>query len=298
VPGPLDVSGIAQKAVSGEVQPQAWPLPVSYACIQDIGLSPVAWTGNKFSFAALTPGVFTATCQGTNAAGTGPEFQIRFTATVSDPGEDTGNAAVTTVVHANLAGQDATVTTSGPASGAIQVGDRLTNDIQAPAGWAWHYQWYRTVKTVKNKKAATAWKAIRRATGSYYKPTVADAGKKIRARITFTQGPTQVVVWTKARSVAKVGATVKLTGVWKNGKPAVKVKITAKKGLKNPTGTIAVRVNGTRTVVKLRSTHKGVVTVPLRKVTLGTATRIKASYSGPAATAKRVATATVTFTGR
>jgi hypothetical protein len=207
---------------------------------------------------------------------------------------------VLTLDQVTLGGRMATVATVGPASGILEVGSTLEGSAQIPAGWTAAWRWHRSAKTkaTRTQPAKAVWKPIKGATHSAYTPGPADAGKRVRARVVLTDGVTTVVAWTKARRVAKVGASLKLAVTWRAGKPAVKVTVIPRKGVKNPTGTVIVRVAGTRTAVKLRAKNRGAIVVPLKALKPGQTAKVKVSYSGSAATLKRAATAKVSYQRR
>lgn len=199
------------------------------------------------------------------SADAGKNLAVRVTA--SKPGLPDGVATSATV----KAGKALTSTPTPKLTGTAKVGKTLKAKAGSwkPAKVALKYQWLRDGKPIS------------KATKASYKLVKADAGRKLTVQVTGSKsGYASVVKTSKAKSVAKVKASVKLSVPAKvaRGKQATaKVTVTAPVG--NPTGTVKVTVNGRTVTAKLTAAGKGKVSVKLPAINKKGSYKVKASFT-------------------
>jgi hypothetical protein len=143
-----------------------------------------------------------------------------------------------------------------------------------PAGWTATYQWLSNGKVIPG------------ATGTTYKPTSQDAGKRIQVRITFTRpGAKDSVTTTKSVTVAKIVPTVKLKRL-NSGKLRIAVKAS---GISKPTGKVRVKFGKITKTYRLKAKAKGKLTVIVPKKVKPGKIKVKAIYTGNTQIAKKTA---------
>ncbi|MGC3953200.1 MAG: hypothetical protein QM804_02920 [Propionicimonas sp.] len=232
---------------------------------------PGSWSvaGLTFRYQWLRNGVAIAGATKTSyvvaSADAGKSLQVRVTA--SKPGLLDGTATSAAV----KAGKALTKTPTPTISGTAKVGKTLKAKAGSwkPSKVTLAYQWLRDGQP------------IAKATKSSYKLTKADAGRKISVRVTGSKsGYVSVAKTSKAKSVAKVKATVKLSVPSKvaKGKQAT-AKLTVSGAVANPTGKVTVTVNGKKVTGVLTAAGKGRIAVKLPAIGKKGSYQVKASFT-------------------
>ncbi|MGC3955507.1 MAG: choice-of-anchor M domain-containing protein [Propionicimonas sp.] len=271
--------------------PEPTPTPTPSAPVAKVGPSiggtpvvggtltakPGTWTvaGLTFGYQWLRDGAAisgaTKTTYQVASADAGKNLQVR--ATASKTGLPSGTATSAAV----KAGKALTKTPTPTVSGTAKVGKTLKVKAGswAPSKVTLAYQWLRDGAP------------IARATKPSYKLTKADAGRKISVRVTGSKsGYVSVAKTSKAKSVAKVKATVKLSVPSKvaKGKQAT-VKLTVSGAVVYPTGKVTVTVNGKKVTGVLTAAGNGKVSVKLPALKKKGSYKVKASFSPTGETA-------------
>lgn len=206
------------------------------------------------------------------SADAGKSLSVRVTASKSGVPNGTATSA------AVKAGKKLTKTPTPTISGKAKAGKTLKAKAGtwAPSKVTVKYQWLRDGQP------------IAKATKSSYKLGKADAGRKITVRVTGSKsGYVSVAKTSKAKSVAKVKATAKLTVPSKvaKGKQAT-VKVTVTAAASKPTGKVKVTVNGKTVTAVLTAAGKGKVSVKLPAIAKKGSYKVKASFTPTGDTAK------------
>ncbi|MGC3953192.1 MAG: Ig-like domain repeat protein [Propionicimonas sp.] len=201
----------------------------------------------------------------------GKNLQVRVTA--SKTGLPNGTATSAAI----KAGKALTKTPTPTISGTAKVGKTLKVKAGswAPSKVTLAYQWLRDGAP------------IAKATKTSYKLTKADAGRRISVRVTGSKtGYVSVAKTSKAKTVAKVKATVKLSVPSKvaKGKQAT-VKVTVTGAVSKPTGKVTVTVNGKKVTSVLTAAGNGKVSVKLPALKKKGSYKVKASFSPTGETA-------------
>lgn len=205
------------------------------------------------------------------SADAGKSLQVRVTA--SKTGLPNGTATSAAVKAGNKLTKTPTPTISGPA----KVGKTLKVKAGSwkPSKVTLTYQWLRDGAP------------IAKATKTSYKLTKADAGRKISVRVTGSKtGYVSVTKTSKAKSVAKAKATVKLSvpsKVTRGTQATVKLTVTA--AVSKPTGKVTVTVNGKKVTSVLTAAGNGKVSVKLPALKKKGSYQVKASFTPTGETA-------------
>ncbi|MDF1488204.1 alkaline phosphatase [Tessaracoccus caeni] len=168
--------------------------------------------------------------------------------------------------------------TSAPTiSGTATVGKTLKAAVKSwKPGAAYSFKWLRNGKTISG------------ATGTTYKLTTADVGKKISVKVTGSKaGYKSVSKTSKSVKVSKAVASVKVSvpSSVKKGKQAT-IKVSVSAATSKPTGKVTVKVNGKTVTKSVKASANGKVSVKLPKINKKGSYKVKVSFKPSGDTAK------------